>query len=188
MSSERPSSSSGVGRSQSLTRRGFVALAGTTALSGCLGTLFSSVTGNEIPSSVPADLRHESLGVVADDDTIDIVTDADGTLVYFFATWCGPCEPQLENLHDVRDEYEPGTLAMRAVSPEDDEDEVADYWAEKGADWPAAIDPESDVHAEFGVSVYPTLVLLDPEGTVLWHTSGTTDAEDIIAAIDDDLE
>lgn len=169
------------------TRRGLLGLGATIPFSGCLG-LLSEAMGNDVPGSVPPDLSHESLGVVADGESVDIVTDADLTLVYFFATWCGPCEPQLENLQEVRAEYAPETLAMRAISPEEERSEVVDYWEKKGAEWPAAIDPESDLHAEFGVSVYPSLVLLDPDGTVLWHTSGTTDTEVIVDEIDGHLE
>ncbi|SDR00340.1 TlpA family protein disulfide reductase [Natronobacterium texcoconense] len=173
-------------RNAALTRRGLVALAATTSLSGCLG-LFSGIAGNNIPSSVPPDLRHESLGVVGE-ESMDLVTDADLTLVYFFATWCGPCEPQLESLHEVREEYDSETLAMRAISPEDEEGLVTDYWDDEGADWPAGIDPDSDVHDEFGVSVYPSIVIVDSDGDVRWHTSGNTGADDITDAIDAELE
>ncbi|MCW8173078.1 TlpA family protein disulfide reductase [Natrialba swarupiae] len=144
---------------------------GVGTLSGCLGAI-NSLIGNQVPSSVPADLDHESLGVVDTGGEIDIVTDADLTLVYFFATWCGPCGPQQEELHDVRDEYDTETLAMRAISPEDDEQDVFEYWEAEEAEYPACIDPDSDVHAEFGISAYPSLVLVDSDGEVRWHTSG----------------
>ncbi|ARS91340.1 TlpA family protein disulfide reductase [Natrarchaeobaculum aegyptiacum] len=189
--SERDESSadSPPSRSPHLTRRGLVGLAAVVPFSGCM-TVFSSisnVTGNNVPASVAPDRRIEALGVVADDE-IDVIADAELTLVYFFATWCGPCEPQLESLHDVRDAYDEETLAMRSVSPEDDRELVTDYWAENEADWPAAIDPGADLHEEYGVSVYPSIVLVDPEGNVRWHTSGTADAETIVEAIDAELE
>ncbi|MWV40927.1 TlpA disulfide reductase family protein [Natrialba sp. INN-245] len=173
--------------SRPLTRRAVIALAASVPLSGCLGAI-NSLMGNQVPSSVPADLSHESLGVVDSGDEIDIVTDADLTLVYFFATWCGPCGPQQEELHDVRDEYDTETLAMRAISPEDDEQDVFEYWEAEEAEYPACIDPDSDVHAEFGISAYPSLVLVDSDGEVRWHTSGTTDAEDIIERVDEELD
>lgn len=169
------------------TRRTLLGFGATIPLSGCLG-LVADTMENDVPSSVPSDLRHESLGVVADGESVDIVTDADFTLVYFFATWCGPCEPQLENLREVRGEYASERLAMRAISPEEERSEVVDYWEKKGADWPAVIDPESDLHTEFGVSVYPSLILVDADGAVLWHTSGTTDTEVIVDEIDSQLE
>ncbi|THE62816.1 TlpA family protein disulfide reductase [Salinadaptatus halalkaliphilus] len=171
----------------SLTRRGLLAVGATIPFSGCLGML-TGMAGNNVPSSVPADLTHESLGVATDEDSIDIVTDGELTLVYFFATWCGPCEPQLETLHEIREEYDPETLSMRAISPEDDEELVADYWADNDVDWPGAIDPESDLHSEFGVSVYPSLVLVDPDGDVRWSTSGTADFDEITDQIDSELE
>ncbi|RQG98554.1 TlpA family protein disulfide reductase [Natrarchaeobius oligotrophus] len=173
-----------------VTRRGVLALAAATSLSGCLGIATNALgsMGNNVPSSVPADLAHPGLGVADGSETIDFVADADLTLVYFFATWCGPCEPQLEYLHEVREEYDRETLAMRAVSPEDDEELVADYWDDNEVDWPAAIDPDADVHAEFGVSVYPSLVLVDPDGNVRWDTSGVADADEITARVDEELE
>ncbi|RQG97929.1 TlpA family protein disulfide reductase [Natrarchaeobius chitinivorans] len=174
--------------SRTFTRRGTLALAVSIPFSGCLGAI-SSVMGNQVPPSVPTDLRQESLGVVDDEGTIDIVTDADLTLVYFFATWCGPCGPQREELREVREEYDPETLAMRAVSPEDDEQEVVDYWEDHEVEYPACTDPDSDIHSEFGVSAYPSLVLVDGDGDgdVRWHTSGTADADEIIEQVDDEL-
>ncbi|MFP8952905.1 TlpA family protein disulfide reductase [Natrialbaceae archaeon A-arb3/5] len=172
------------------TRRGVLAFAAVTPLSGCLGLASRAIgsAGNSVPDTVPADLSHASLGVADSNETMDVVADADLTLVYFFATWCGPCEPQLENLHEVREEYDTETLAMRALSPEDDEELVADYWADNDVDWPAAIDPDSDLHAEFGVSVYPSLVLVDPDGEVRWHTSGVAEVEEITDEIDAALD
>ena len=95
-------------------------------------------------------------------------TDRDLTLLYFFATWCEPCGPQNEELADVEAEREDG-VAMRAISPEDDPELVGEYWIDGPSTFPALVDPDALVMEYYSISSFPSLVLVDSDGAVLWE-------------------
>ena len=143
-----------------------LALAGCTALSDR-----APIVGGAELEAVVDDEGSVTLERV-DTDEIDehpvVDTDRDLTLLYFFATWCEPCGPQNEELADV--EAERGDdVAMRAISPEDDSELVGEYWTDGPSTFPALIDPDALVMEYYSINSFPSLVLADSTGEVLWE-------------------
>lgn len=147
-------------------------------IAGCLGD-------EEGPTG--ADVRTvETLGTPGSPSSeIPLVADTPLTLLYFFATWCTPCKPQNEALAAVADQVH-DTVAMRAISPEPDEELVREYWVDSPSRFPAVIDTELQIHDEYDVAGYPSLVLLARDGTVRWERTGLADAETILAVVEDE--
>lgn len=149
------------------------ALASTAA--GCLGE--TDAGGADGPTIEPL----ETPG--APDGTIPVVPEGTPTLLYFFATWCAPCDPQNEELAVVAEEVG-NRVAMRGLSPEPDESLVADYWADSPAEFPAAIDDDQSVHETYGVTGYPSQVIVDEDGRGQWDHTGLVEADSILAALE----
>lgn len=142
------------------------------ALSGCtdVQSRLPIVGTAAIDDIVDENGQPVTLERVDTDDTDEypvIDTEKDLTLLYFFATWCEPCGPQNEELAAVESEFD--DVAMCAISPENDADLVGEYWTDSPSSFPALIDPDALVMEYYSVSSYPSLVLVDPNGEVLWE-------------------
>ncbi|WP_135366480.1 TlpA family protein disulfide reductase [Halosimplex halophilum] len=114
------------------------------------------------------------------------------TLVDCFATWCGPCDRQMETLTALYPEYE-GRLDFVSVTNERvgsglSRADIADWWARRDGDWAVGVDPESAVMSAIGADGLPYLVLTDAEGVVRWRHSGVASGERLRSAFEAVLE
>lgn len=108
-------------------------------------------------------------------------------VVNFFATWCVPCireHPELvefERRH--RDE---GDASVVSVVFDSRPEQVRDFFAENGGEWPVVLDPDGRTSLQYGVARVPESYLLAPDGTVLVKIEGgvTVDAlEDLLRQV-----
>jgi cytochrome c biogenesis protein CcmG, thiol:disulfide interchange protein DsbE len=121
-----------------------------------------------------------------------IAADLDGTtvrlsqyrgryvLLNFFASWCVPCAREHDDLQRFRTRHGTsgsGDAEVVAVLFDDEPAEARRFFAERGADWPALIDPRGKIALDFGVRGPPESFLVSPEGFVLARIVGeVTDA------------
>jgi thiol-disulfide isomerase/thioredoxin len=92
----------------------------------------------------------------------------------FWATWCAPCKeelPSLQTLHDIRDA---NTLVL-AVNVREPSLRVARYVQATGLTVPVLLDPKGELAKRWGVTVFPTTVLLAPDGQARWRVMGDVD-------------
>jgi len=92
------------------------------------------------------------------------------TVVDLFATWCAPCDEQLEELRAVEGEYP--EVAFVSVTNERVGDtltreDIADWWADNGGAWTVGVDPDSELLAAFGANSLPYVAIADAEGRVV---------------------
>jgi thiol-disulfide isomerase/thioredoxin len=182
----RPVERSGAGRP--VGRRRLLAAGatvGAAALTGCLDAVSPGGGG-----STRGDVIHL--------DTLDVGGSPGGTvplrppetlsLLDFFATWCGPCRPQMSTLGRVRDRFDEDDLHMVSVTTESDEAAVGQFWREYDGAWPVALDQEATAQQAYAVKGIPTLVVVDPDGTEHWRHRGLADfetlGEEVQAALD----
>lgn len=109
--------------------------------------------------------------------------DADYILLDFWGTWCGPCLKSVPHLVQLQNRYDIKRLRVVGVAYEQAEAGqgaalVARAMSDLGINYPVLVG-ESDgrpcplAHA-LKVQAYPTLVLLDRHGRVLWRDSGAS--------------
>ena len=92
----------------------------------------------------------------------------------FWATWCAPCKeelPTLQTLHDISDNR---TLVL-SVNVREPAPRVARYVQATGLTFPVMLDPKGDLAKRWGVTVFPTTVLIGPDGQARWRVMGDVD-------------
>jgi thiol-disulfide isomerase/thioredoxin len=91
-------------------------------------------------------------------------------VVHFWATWCPVCELEQGMIDALAEEYPVITVAMQSGEAQ----EVLDYLAEQGVDYPVVNDPDGLIARRYGVSGVPASFVLDGKGEVRFVTRGYT--------------
>lgn len=94
-------------------------------------------------------------------------------VVNFFSTWCVQCVVEHPELVAFHDRYR-GEANVRLVSVvfQDEVDVIAQFFAERGGDWPVVITNTGRTAIDFGVTAVPETYLVDPLGRVVSKFTG----------------
>jgi len=191
------------------TRRGFLSrtasvaslagVAATGGLAGCLGQGSDPATGGgdggdaaaadgdggtRTPTATPTPegLQLETLAVGGSSgEQVAVKPAGEAGLLDFFATWCAPCKPQMEELRAVRAEHP--DLHMLSVSREKDRETIESFWTEYDGTWAVAQDTQLAAFQEYDIKRIPTLLVLDASGAEVWRHSGLAAADDILEEV-----
>lgn len=87
-------------------------------------------------------------------------------LLDFWATWCGPCVVSLPDLDKLYQERKDQKVKVLAVNVGEEKDEVASFLTAKKLTLPVLLDTDQAVTEKFGITGYPTTVIINPEGVV----------------------
>lgn len=103
----------------------------------------------------------------------DVLGEDQVTIVSFWATWCKPCQNELEALLDLEDEWS-GRVRVVAV-PIDDSRAVAKVKSlVRGKRWPyeVVLDQNRDFYKALNLTAIPYVMVVNPEGKIVWSHSG----------------
>jgi thiol-disulfide isomerase/thioredoxin len=109
------------------------------------------------------------------------------TVVDLFATWCAPCDDQLEVLHRIRPEYD--DVSFVSVTNERPSEtltraDIAEWWQRNDGAWTVGLDPGSELLAAFGARGLPHIAVTDETGKIRFGHSGLAGAETLRAQLD----
>jgi peroxiredoxin len=96
-----------------------------------------------------------------------------GTVIVFWATWSPRSLESLADLEKAFKRYGPEDLRVIAVNEEHENweagefERVSSYVEKLGLSFSIVADMDLSLYEKYGVSVLPSLVLLDPDGKVL---------------------
>ncbi|MFP5377643.1 MAG: TlpA family protein disulfide reductase [Acidimicrobiia bacterium] len=102
-------------------------------------------------------------------------------VVNFFATWCVPCLQEHPELVRFSDRHPPERVRVLAVVYDDQPEDVARFFRERGGDWPVVDDVGAKV--DFGVRGVPESFLVDPDGVVRTRLVGGVTADGLDALL-----
>jgi thiol-disulfide isomerase/thioredoxin len=110
----------------------------------------------------------------------DYVTDEDlagkVVLIDFWGTWCAPCRAAIPSLKGLVERSSKSPLVVLSVSNDQDEAALRTFVAEHGMGWPQVWDRRQELVREMAVTGFPTYVLADHEGVVVFRYSGWSEA------------
>lgn len=92
----------------------------------------------------------------------------------FWATWCAPCKeelPSLQTLHEIGG----GNPQVIGINVREPASRVSRYMAATGLDFPVLLDAQGQWAKQWGVTVYPTTVLIGADGKARWRVQGEVD-------------
>ena len=91
-------------------------------------------------------------------------------LLDFWATWCIPCMAEIPFIQEVRKNYDPKKLVIIGISEDRDIINLKKVISDKKMDWIHFYDKENEISRLYNVSAFPTLILLNKEGTIVYKS------------------
>jgi cytochrome c biogenesis protein CcmG/thiol:disulfide interchange protein DsbE len=87
-------------------------------------------------------------------------------LLWFWATWCIPCQSKIELLNGLYKKYREKGFEIIGISAESPQT-LASFLKSTPMDYPIGVDESKETHKRYGIRVYPVVYLLDSSGKVM---------------------
>jgi thiol-disulfide isomerase/thioredoxin len=115
---------------------------------------------------------------------------SDYVLIDFWGTWCPPCVSSIKHLVELQKQFGPDRLTVVGVAyeegPRDERAKAVTEVAQRmGINYPlvlGGLDGPCPLKSAFNVQAYPTMVLVNRYGRILWRDQGAT--PDTLARLD----
>ena len=113
-------------------------------------------------------------------------------IIDFWATWCKPCNKPIPELNKVYELYKEKGLEIIGINCDGPRSisKVGPMAKSLQIQYPVLIDINTEVMNDLNLMAYPTLLMVNSEGKILWIHEGyvTGDTELIMAEIDENLK
>jgi cytochrome c biogenesis protein CcmG/thiol:disulfide interchange protein DsbE len=149
----------------------FVALAIAVVVAGLFVVLAGSEPSTDETAETPLMDKPapEAIGELADGSPFELARrKGDWVVVNFFQSSCVPCQQEHPDLVDfvAQQDALPDGAKFYTVVYDDDRENVDDFFATNGGDWPVVYDQAGSIAVAFGVSKVPETWIIDPNGIV----------------------
>ena len=121
-----------------------------------------SIASGQAPEMIAFDIKGEKVDIAA-------MSEKEPVLLYFWGTWCPICSSVSPSVNFLADYYPTVTVALTSGKPA----RVQQYLDAKGYDFSTLNDPKGVLSKQWGVSVTPTLFIID-KGEITSVTTGFT--------------
>ncbi len=89
------------------------------------------------------------------------------TLVDFWASWCGPCRREAATLKQIYSQWGDKGLDILGVAVWDEPQNTLTAIEQLGLPWPNILNTQRIATDAYGISSIPSIILFDPEGTIV---------------------
>lgn len=137
---------------------------------------FQSFAQSELPTTDVKDLKGAS---VPFNKTIE---PGKVTLISFWATWCVPCKKEIKAIREHLPDWKKEADFNYMTVSEDDSRATAmvrSYARSQGWDFPAYLDPNSDLKRSLNFQNVPFSVIIDKDGKIAYMHSGFAEGSEM---------
>jgi len=137
---------------------------------------FVSVAFAQLPSVSLKDISGNSV------NTAELNNDGKPFIIDFFATWCKPCNRELDAIAEVYDEWREETgVKIFAVSIDvaQNVNKVKPLVDNHGWEYDVLLDPNSDFKRALGIQMIPYVLIVDGKGNIVYKHNGYTDGAEL---------
>ena len=99
-------------------------------------------------------------------------------IIDFFATWCKPCNRELDAIAEVYEEWQQETgVKIFAVSIDQAQNinKVKPLVDHHGWEYDVLLDPNGDLKRALGIQMIPYVLIVDGDGNIVYKHNGYTD-------------
>ena len=111
-------------------------------------------------------------------NTAELKNDGKPFIIDFFATWCKPCNRELDAIAEVYEEWQEETgVKIFAVSIDQAQNinKVKPLVDSHGWEYDVLLDPNSDFKRALGIQMIPYVLIVDGKGNIVYKHNGYTD-------------
>ncbi|MCR4808670.1 MAG: TlpA family protein disulfide reductase [Prevotella sp.] len=138
--------------------------------------VFVSSVFAQLPSVSLKDINGNSV------NTAELQNDGKPFIIDFFATWCKPCNRELDAIAEVYDEWREETgVKIFAVSIDvaQNMNKVKPLVDNHGWEYDVLLDPNSDFKRALGIQMIPYVLIVDGKGNIVYKHNGYTDGAEL---------
>ena len=99
--------------------------------------------------------------------TLAALSNEEPVLIYFWASWCGPCRSESPHIAELYNTYKDKGLTVLGVAVWDKPENTKKAIKELNIDWPQIIDTGMTPMDLYGVKGIPFILLFGPDGTII---------------------
>jgi thiol-disulfide isomerase/thioredoxin len=93
-------------------------------------------------------------------------------LLDFWASWCAPCRRDLPAVEKLHQEFHKKGLVVLGVNGGEDSETVNEFLLSSKLSYPILLTPDGGVMQSYRVSAFPTVVLIDADGKIVFYHVG----------------
>ena len=111
-------------------------------------------------------------------NTAELSNDGKPFIIDFFATWCKPCNRELDAIAEVYEDWQAETgVKIIAVSIDQGQNinKVKPLVANHGWEYEILLDPNGDFKRALGIQMIPYVLIVDGRGNIVYKHNGYTD-------------
>ena len=144
----------------------------TTALVFALGIYAEAQT---VPNLKLKDMNGTTI------NTSSVAANGKVTVLNFWATWCGPCKNELDNIAELYEDWtDDYNVEVIAVSTDDSKTVGRVKPTVNAKDWPYKVwlDTNGELKRALGGTTVPFTVVIDTEGKIVYTHTGYTEGDE----------